>query len=309
MKQVTAAASVIFLALLGLVLLNTAYIVDETEQVVITRFGEPVKTVTSSGLHLRLPFVELVHKFDKRILEWDGDPSQVPTLDKKFIWVDLAGRWRIQDPLLFFQTLHNVPNAKTRLDDIMEGITRNFITRYNLVAAVRSTNQIRKAKGSDDVFGEREYVEIAEGRNAITRRILESARMIVTDYGIELIDIRIKRINYVSSVQQKVFERMISERKRAAEKLRSEGQGVRAEIEGQKEKELKRITSEAYKTAQTLRGEADAEATRIYGDAYNQDPEFYAFMATLEKYPDTLKGGRLLLTTDSDFLKYLKEAE
>lgn len=311
MKQTSVAILIIIASIAGIVLLNSVYILDQTEQAVITRFGEPVGgPIQDPGLKWKVPFFDRVHKFDKRILEWDGYPSEVPTRDKKFIWVDVTGRWRIEAPLKFLKTMHNERNAQTRLDDIMDGITRNYITRNQLVDVVRSTNTILEAQSGDDAnLMETEIDEIQTGRDEITREILEAARKVLIEYGIELIDLRIKRINYIASVQQKVFERMISERKRAAEQLRSEGQGVRAEIEGQKEKELKRITSEAYRQAQKLRGEGDAKATEIYGEAYSKDAEFYAFMATLEVYPDTLDEGRLVLSTESEFLKYLKKAE
>ena len=251
-----------------------------------------------------------MNRFDKRILNWDGYPSEVPTRDKKFIWVDITGRWRIENPLLFLQTMHNERNAQSRLDDIMDGITRNYITRYNLADIVRSTNNIIDQAADDaDAISVSDLEKVEVGRNEITRQILDTAKKVVKEYGIELIDLRIKRINYVESVQKKVFERMISERTRAAEQLRSEGQGVRAEIEGQKDRELKRITSEAYRDAQHLKGTADAKATGIYGDAYSKDPEFYAFMTTLEKYPDALRHSRLILSTDSEFLKYLKSVD
>jgi membrane protease subunit HflC len=192
----------------------------------------------------------------------------------------------------------------------MDGITRNFITRYDLAEVVRSSNQILDAQDKEaEANVEHVYEPIQIGRDKITRQILASAREIVDEYGIELVDLRIKRINYIQSVQRKVFERMISERKRAAEMLRSEGQGIRAEIEGQKEKELKRITSEAYRKTQKIRGEADGKATRIYGEAYSKDAAFYEFINTLEKYPDTLKGSRIVLSTDSEFLKYLKQTK
>lgn len=312
MKQSTVAAFMILISLGGILLINAAYVVDEAEQVVITQFGEPVgEPIKEPGLHFKTPFINEVHKFDKRILNWDGYPSEVPTRDKKFIWVDITGRWRIENALTFLQTMHNERNAQSRLDDIMDGVTRNFITRYNLAEMVRSTNDVLSAV-NDDVENpniETEYEKIEVGRDEITRQILESAKVVVKEYGIELIDLRIKRINYIDSVQRKVFDRMISERNRAAEQLRSEGQGIRAEIEGRKEKELKRITSEAYKNAQGIKGEADAKATAIYGEAFSKDPDFYAFMTTLEKYPETLKQSRVVLTTDSDFLKYLKKAE
>jgi modulator of FtsH protease HflC len=309
--QGSLAVLIILGSLLGIVVLNSAYLVDQTEQVVITQFGEPMGTpVKDPGLHWKIPFIQIAHKFDKRVLNWDGYPSEIPTRDKKFIWVDVTGRWRIENPLKFYQTMDQERVAQSRLDDIMDGVTRNFVTRYDLTEIVRSSNRLLDVKNNEEegMFAETDYSKIQVGRDAITRQILESARKIVAEYGIELIDLRIKRINYIERVCNKVFERMISERKRAAEQLRSEGQGVRAEIEGKKEKELKRIQSEAYRTAQKIKGEADAAATKTYGDAYSKDPEFYAFMSTLEKYPATLKDGRVVLTTDNDFLKYLKKA-
>lgn len=311
MKQGATALFIIGLSVLGILVLNSAYVIDETQQVVVTQFGDPVRgPIAKPGLHWKLPFWQIVNKFDKRILEWDGYRSEVPTRDKKFIWVDVTGRWRIQDPLKFLQTMHNERNAQSRLDDIMDGITRNFITQYNLVDMVRNTDQIlRVDAGQEDIAAETDYEKIEIGREAITRQILETARETLNDYGIELIDVRIKRINYIASVQQKIFERMVSERKRAAEQLRSEGEGVRAEIIGQKDKELQRITSEAYRKTQELKGQADSESTQIYGDSYSKDPDFYSFIATLQTYPQALKNSRLVLTSDSEFLKYLKKTE
>jgi membrane protease subunit HflC len=311
MKQSLAVLGIVALSLIGVVILNSTFIVNQTEQAVITQFGEPVGgPIKEPGLHWKTPFIQEVHYFDNRILEWDGYPSEVPTRDKKFIWVDVTGRWRIEDPLKFLQTMRTELNAQTRLDDIMDGVTRNFITRYDLVDVVRTSNRITEIKvEEEETMGESVSEKIEIGREEITRKILLAARDIVKDYGIELIDLRIKRINYIASVQLKVFERMISERKRAAEKLRSEGQGIRAEIEGEKLKELKRITSEAYRKVQKLRGDADAEAILIYGKAYSQDPAFFAYMSTLEKYPQTLKNGRLVLTTDTEFLTYLKKTD
>lgn len=311
MKQGIAGLFIVFLSLAGLAIVNCAYIVDETEQVVITQFGEPVtQPISTPGLHWKTPWWK-VHKFDKRILNWDGYPSEIPTRDKKFIWVDVTGRWRISDPLKFLQTIRSEREAQSRLDDFMDGATRNTISAYNLVDVVRSTNRILEAQQNEteDMAQETRNEKIQVGRDAITRQILEEAKIKAAALGIELIDLRIKRINYIQSVQHKVFERMISERKRAAEQLRSEGQGVRAEIEGQKDKELKRIQSEAYREAQKLRGQADAEASKTYGDAYSQDPDFFAYMSTLEKYPASFRNGRLVLTTESDFLKYLKQSE
>lgn len=296
------------IAVTGFLLLNGAYTLGETQQAIITQFGQPVGApIKEAGLHWKKPFVQEIHYFDKRILEWDGYPSEVPTKDKKFIWVDVTARWQIIDPLKFLQTMRHELNAQSRLDDIIDGVTRDFITRYEAPEIVRNTNRLLEIKvGEEDIGGEESAEKIETGRNTITRMILEQASRIVADYGIKLVDIRIKRINYIDSVQRRVFERMISERKRAAEKLRSEGQAFREEIGGQKERELKRIYSEAYRKAQELKGKADAEAIQIYADAYSKDPEFYTFLTTLDAYHEGLKQSRLILSTDSDFLAYLK---
>jgi membrane protease subunit HflC len=302
---------VILVAILGV---NGAYVVDETKQVVVTQFGEPMgKPVTHSGLQFKLPFVQKANYFEKRILEWDGYPTEVPTKDKKFIWVDTTGRWRIVDALRFMQSMGTELHAQSRLDDIIDGMTRDLITSYDLVDIVRNSDRIVEAVADEDLMepaqgktSQERFERITIGREQITRAILEKARNIVADYGIELVDVQIKRLNYVDRVRQKVYERMISERKRAVEQLRSEGQGIRAEIEGQKERELKRIQSEAYREAQEIRGKADAEAIHIYAEAYSKDPEFYAFLKALEMYPKTLAGSHLILTTDTEYLQYFK---
>jgi membrane protease subunit HflC len=310
MKQAAIGLFVVIFSVIAILTLSSTYVLNETEQAVITQFGEPIgQPITKAGLHFKTPFIQTVNKFEKRILEWDGYPSEIPTKDKKFIWVDPTGRWRIQDPLKFFQTLQNERSAQSRLDDIVDGITRNFVTRYNLADIVRTSNRILEVEvTTDDIRTDTEYEKIDVGRDEITRKILDEARSVVKDLGIELVDLRIKRINYIDRVLLKVFERMISERKRAAEELRSEGMGIKAEVEGRQLKELKRIQSEAYAKAQKLQGQADADATQIYGEAYSSDPEFFAFMSALEKYPTALADGRLVLSTDSDFLKYLKDS-
>ena len=308
MKNVLLPLLIVLAVAGGFLLLNSAYTVSEIQQAVVTQFGEPVgPPIREAGLYWKSPFVQQVHYFDKRILEWDGYPSEIPTKDKKFIWVDVTARWQIVDPLKFLQTMRHEMNAQSRLDDIIDGVTRDFVTRYEAPEIVRNSNHIQEVEaGEEDISGEETFEKIATGRNTLTRLILEQATKIVADYGIKLVDIRIKRINYIESVQRRVYERMISERKRAAEKLRSEGQAFREEIAGQKERELKRIYSEAYRKAQEIKGKADAEATRLYAGAYSKDPEFYTFLTTLESYREGLKGSRLILSTDSDFLKYLK---
>jgi membrane protease subunit HflC len=288
--------------------MDGVYVVDETQQVVITQFGEPVgEAIDSPGLHFKIPFIRTANYFDKRFLEWDGDPNQVPTKDKRFIWVNTYARWRISDPLLFFQRLQNERGAQTRLDDILDGETRNAVARQDLVEVVRSTNREQE---TILISAEEETAvleEIQKGREAITREILENAQRRAADLGIELIDLRFKRINYVQEVQKDVFERMIAERKRIAQRYLSEGEGEAARIRGEKERDLAQINSEAYRTSEEIRGRADAESTNIYAEAYNRDVTFYTFLKSLETYENVAgKDSTLILTTDSEVLRYLK---
>jgi len=306
MSRVATIQVVVAIGLL-LVIGQAAYTVSETEQVILTQFGDPVgDPVVTPGLHWKVPFVQRTNLFDKRFLEWDGNPNQVPTRDKRFIWVDTYARWRITDPLLFFQRLRDERGAQSRLDDILDGETRNAVARHDLIELVRSTN-----RNPEDVpiESEEEAVileRIEKGRQQITREILETAAGRTADLGIELLDLRLKRINYVEEVQQDVFARMIAERQRIAEQFRSEGQGEAARINGERERELAQIQSEAYRQAEELRGEADAEASRIYADAYNRDAEFYAFTKSLETYEQTMDASTLfILGTDNELLRFL----
>jgi membrane protease subunit HflC len=292
-----------------IVLASSLYIVSEKNQVIITQFGEPIgDAITSPGIHVKVPFVQKANYFEKRWLEWDGDANQIPTKDKKFIWVDTYARWRISNPLVFFQRVRDERGAQGRLDDVIDGETRNAVANFDLIEIVRSTN--RDVELTEEIaILEVVITKIETGREKIAQIILEKSSEITPEFGVELRDVRIKRINYVEEVQQKVFDRMIAERQRIAAKYRSEGDGKSAEIRGEKEKELKRIRSEAYRTAQEIMGKADAEATQIYASAYNRDPEFYQFMKTLETYRASLdKETWLLLSTASEFLKYLKSS-
>lgn len=295
------------------VVVSAAYIIQETEQVIVTQFGKPVgDPVSSPGIHFKIPVIQRANFFDRRFLEWDGDPNQVPTKDKRFIWVDTYARWRIKDPLLFFQRVRDERGAQSRLDDILDGETRNAIANHKLVEVVRSTNRT-PMRSEELLVGEvvTELAKIKDGREKITRSILEAAAPRVMKLGIELLDLRLKRINYVEEVQRKIFERMITERKRIADKFRSEGQGEASKILGDKERELKKIQSGAYKTAQEIIGKADAEATAIYAEAYNMNKEsreFYRFLKTMETYQDTLsEKDWLILSTKGDFFKYLNK--
>jgi len=305
----------VVIVLVAMVFSGAFYVVGEGEQVVITQFGKPVgDPVKDAGLNFKIPFIQAVNRFEKRLLNWDGSPNQIPTKDKKLIWVDTTARWRISDPLLYLTRVTTKTTALSRLDGIIDSVVRDAVSENDLVELVRSEGWAG-AVGlvvSDGGYAQKEIEEVSRplevGREKITRAMLESASKLTPEFGIELVDVRIKRINYVDSVLKKVFERMISERKRIAAQYRSEGEGEAARINGEMQKELKRISSEAFRTAQEIRGKADAEATTIYGDAYSQDPEFYSFSKTLELYreQDNQKT-RMILTTDSDFYKYLKE--
>jgi membrane protease subunit HflC len=291
------------------------YVVREGEQVVITQFGKPVgEPVKDAGLNFKIPFIQAVNRFEKRLLNWDGSPNQIPTKDKKLIWVDTTARWRISDPLLYLTRVTTKTTALSRLDGIIDSVVRDAVSENDLVELVRSEGWAGAVgeKVSDAGYAQKEVEEVSRplkvGREKITRAMLQSASKLTPEFGIELVDVRIKRINYVDSVLQKVFERMISERKRIAAQYRSEGEGEAARINGEMQKELKRISSEAFRTAQEVRGKADAKATKIYGDAYSRDPEFYSFSRTLELYRvQEQNKTRMILTTDSDFYKYLKE--
>ncbi|MBL7198095.1 MAG: protease modulator HflC [Candidatus Omnitrophica bacterium] len=313
MKGILTIFVVLFVVVILAFLSGVVFVVDETKQVVITQFGKPVgDPITSAGLHFKKPLIQQAHYFEKRLLDWDGDANQIPTKDKKYIWVDITARWKISDALKFLQSVGNEIGAHARLDDIVNSATRDVITGHLLVETVRNTNRTLEAKeeGEDIVITAEAVEHIKVGRQMLESAILEKASRLAPQYGIGLVDVRIKRINYVEAVRRKVYERMIAERKRAAEKYRSEGQGKRAEIDGQKEKELKQITSEAYRKAQVIRGKADAGAIKIYADAYNKDPDFYSFMKTLETYQNTIDSdSTIILTTDSDYYRYLKGLE
>jgi modulator of FtsH protease HflC len=303
---------VVVLTLLLLTLLSGAtYTVAEGDQAVVTQFGKPVgKPVTTPGLKMKMPFVQTVHIFEKRFLEWDGDPNQIPTKDKRFIWVDTYARWRITDPLKFFQRLRDEQGAQSRLDDILDGETRNTIAKHELIDLVRSTNRpFVVAEDIAELSNPEESERVELGRQKLTAEVLQNARRRTGDLGIEILDFRFKRINYVDEVRTEVYARMISERKRIAERYRSEGAGEAARIAGEKERQLRVIESEAYRTAQQIRGKADAEASDIYAAAYNLDADFYRFlksMGTLKVSVD--KDTVLVLSTDSELLKYMNAA-
>ena len=300
------------LIILVLIIASSFYTIREWEQVVITQFGEIVKTNTEAGLYLKIPIIQKINRYEKRIMRWDGDPKEIPTRDKRFIYVDTTARWRIVDARKFRRVIVSYDQAYAKLDDTIDAVVRDYVSANPLVELVRSTDWMPTLKeGEEKVLSplpeETARATVILGREKITRAILLEASKAMPDFGMELVDVRIKRINYVERVRQKVYERMISERKRKAAQFRSEGEGKKAEILGQMEKELKSIVSGAYRTAEEIRGDADAEATRIYGKAYGQDPDFYAFFKTLETYKEAaFKNSSVILGTDSDYYQFLK---
>ena len=302
--------------LVGLVLLAIAvvydgfFIVEEGQQTVITQFGAPVgEPVTEAGLHLKMPFVQQTETFEKKILIWDGDPNQIPTNDKTYVYLDVTARWRISNALQFLQAVKTEAGAQSMLSDIINGTVRDMVNKNDLIEIIRSSDWSEDTMSpttSRRTIGRKPD----QGRDVISNHILRIASKITPQYGIELIDVMFKRVNYIESVRLKVYDRMISERKRIAAEKRSMGEGQKAEILGTVDRELKEILSEATKDALAIKGKADAEATKIYGLAYSKDPDFYAFQKTLESYERVIGDKTsLVLSSDSDLYRYLKSAE
>lgn len=317
MKRIPLTFVFLAVVLLSILVVSMAYTVSETEQVIITQFGKPVgEPISDAGLHFKLPYIQEVNRVEKRILGWDGRPNEMPTKDKTYIVVDTFGRWKIQDAKQFFLRLRDERSAQSRLDDILGSETRNAIAKHELIELIRTTKDrvpvrdetIADAPGNIGIL-----YRIEKGRAKIVQEIFEKAASKLTDFGIELLDVRFKRINYNDSVRDRIFSRMISERQQIAERFRSEGAGEAAKIKGRKEKDLLEIESEAYKQVQTIHGKADAKATEIYAEAFNQSEDsiaFYAFVKTMETYETMLdRDSTLIMTTDSDIFKFLKRID
>jgi membrane protease subunit HflC len=309
MKRPALLVGALAFLLVVLILGGAFYVVNEAQQVVITQFGEPIgEPVTTPGLKFKLPFIQRANYFERRFLEWDGETNQIPTRDKRFIFVDSYARWQITDPLKFFQRLRDEFGAQSRLDDILDGETRNAIASHDLIEVVRSSN--RDFEVVDEVDEETKFERINTGRSKIADEVLAAANTRTEDLGIVILDFQFKRINYVPQVRQEVYSRMTSERKRIAEQYRSEGAGEAARIAGEKERLLQEITSDAYRQAEEIRGKADAEATVVYAKAHNKDPDFYRFLKTMETYRVTMDEDTvLLLGTDGEFLRYLNRSK
>ncbi len=308
MKRVTIGILLV-LAFLGY---NAIYIVDEGQQTVKTQFGRPIGDAKiNAGLYLKIPFFQKIHYFDKRILKWDGDPNEIPTQDKKYIWVDTTARWKITDPLLFLQRMNNMNRARLRLDDLINGAVRDFVTKNNLVEIIRSSDwKPSYTLTTEATASARKKETVTVGRDMMSQKVMEKVAITAEDFGIELLDVLVKRINYTTKVRDTVYARMISERQRIAEQKRSEGEAAKAQILGNMEKQLKDIESAAYKEAEEIRGDADAKVIGIYGKAYNKDPDFYAFMISLESYQKIMKDNtRLVIQADSPIYKYLNDVK
>lgn len=309
--------SITLLVILGIIVLigvDGFYIVDETEQVIITQFGDPVgEAVTEPGMKFKIPLIQRTHYFDERYLEWDGDRNQVPTKDKKFIFVDTYARWQITDPLQFFKRLRDERGAQSRLDDILDGETRNAVASHDLVEVVRLTNRDPESDATITDVVEDSLEEINVGRDSIQEEIQQLGNERAADLGLKILDFRFKRINYVEDVRETVYDRMVSERNRIADKFRSEGEGEAARINGEKERELNSIQSEAFREAEEIRGDADAKATAIYANAYDQSSaarELYNFTRTMESYGQVFDNQTsIILSTNSDFFRYLNDIQ
>lgn len=317
MKQIAQFFGILIVLAVLVVGYNSIYTVKETEQVIITQFGKVIgEPVTEAGLHFMVPFVQTPNVIEKRILGWDGDAREMPTKDKTFIEVDTFARWRIADPKQFFLRLRDERSAQSRLDDILRSSTLSAIANHDLVEVVRSTKDRTPTVDESIVDGAGSIgvlQKIERGRVAVEEEIFSSAAGELEGFGIELLDVRFKRINYHESVQRSIYQRMISERQQIAERFRSEGEGEAAKIKGKRGRDLQEIESEAYRTVLEIRGEADAKATEVYANAYNQSPEavqFYEFIKSLEAYETVLQGDTtLVLTTDSELFKYLKSID
>jgi len=318
MNSKALAAFLVAIGIFALLTISGAlFVVLETEQVIITQFGKPVgEPITQAGLHFKLPFIQEIHRFDKRVLEWDGPVAEMPTKDKLYIVVDTFGRWRISDPMQYFLRLRDERSAQSRLDDILGSETRNTVARHELVEMIRTTKD-RKAAVDDTIAAGGGTTSgglppIQSGRVALEKEITDKARSNLAEFGIDLLDVRFKRINYNPAVSDKIYARMMSERQQIAERFRSEGQGEAAKINGNRDRDLKQIDSEAYREVQNIEGKADAEATAIYAKAYNQTPEsrdLYEFQRTLDTYKTSFsRDTTLILSTQSSFLRYLKSA-
>jgi membrane protease subunit HflC len=301
--------SLILAVLVALGVLQSVYVVDQAEQAIIVQFGEPVgELVNTPGLHWKVPFIQDVRRFDKRILSWDGDVTQIPTLGREFVLVDTTARWRIVDPLKFLRSVRDEAGARTRLDDLIDSVARDIISGTNLEEIIRSKDWAVDAKALGEEGVQLEQIDLNKpkrGRALLEKEMLASASKLMPELGIELVDVRLKRINYIESVSRQVETRMISERQSIAERFRSEGQGKSSEILGQMERELRQIRSEAERKAAEIRGKADGEATKIYGETYGADPEFFAFLRTLESYQAMGPNTTLVLDADSEFFRYL----
>ena len=326
MKKLVTTLVVLLIIVVVFVLLGPFYIVEQGEQAVVTRFGKIVTTNTEPGLKFKIPVIDNVVKYSKKILSWDGDAQRVPTAENQFIWVDATARWKIANPQKFYEAVSTLEQGWARLDDVIDSTIRTVITSNNLREAVRNTNIINELEATTEILQqqdeevdeeelreltqtEKSYETVNRGREELSQEMFKLAAELTPDYGIELVDIIIRQIRYSDDLTESVYSRMINERNQIAEAYRSYGQGKKAEWLGKLENERKTILSEAYQESEGIRGEADAEATQIYASAYEQDPEFFEFWRSIESYRKTMPQFTKTLTTDMDYFKYLYNEE
>jgi len=311
-KKLVVVGVVIVVALIVVLLMGPFYVIVEGEQAVVTRFGAIVDMQNTAGLKLKAPFLDTVVRYTKKVIAWDGDPQIIPTAEKKFVYVDSTARWKIINPKVFYESLGTVQQAQSRLDDLIDGQIRTVISSNSFAEAVRNTNEIvsraprQPELAQASVTSEALALEsIRKGRKELSAEMLAIVKTAVPRFGIDVIDVVIRQINYSEELTKSVYDRMVKERNKEAERYRSEGLGEKDYWLGRMQNELNSIESGAYKEAETIKGKADAEAARIYSAAYNQDPEFYQFWKAIESYRKLLPKFRKVLTTDPEYFKYL----
>jgi membrane protease subunit HflC len=321
MKKFIVTLVVIAVILIGIAAAGPFYVVDEGEQAVIVQMGKLVNVTTQAGLHFKVPFIDEVVRYPRRIMAMDGEQRSMPTKEKQYIWVDVTARWKIADPAKFYESIKTVDAAYAKLAEVIDSEVRTVVAENYLWESVRNSNIIMERSGSPEALGlgdnidpelleasvqpETNYEPIEKGRRQLAEEILARSRRLVPEYGIELIDVVIRQIRYSDELTQSVYARMIKERNQIAQAFRSEGEGKKADWQGRMDRERRSILSEAYEKAETVRGEGDAEAARIYAEAYNRDRNFFDFWRAVESYRTTMPGFDKTLSTDMEYFKYL----
>jgi membrane protease subunit HflC len=321
MKKTITVLVVVAVIVILFLITGPFYVIEEGEQAVVIRFGRIISIQTDAGLKIKVPFVDNVNRFPKKILAWDGESQRIPTKENQFIWVDTTARWKISDPKLFYESVTTINGAQSRLDDVIDSAVRKIVSRNSLVEAVRNSNVINEIdrpsvyQAGAEIEGEEAeslgidtsivYEEITKGRAVLSDEMFQESSQITPQYGIELIDIIIRQIKYSDELTESVYRRMIKERNQIAQAFRSDGEGKKAAIMGEMQRELDSIQSNAYRQSEQIKGEADARAAAIYANTYNRNPDFYEFWKAIESYKTMLPKFRKTLTTEPEYFQYL----